>query len=181
MADPFRVTSPFRTLAAPATGKEYFVGYRVIRASPQEFLMALRLPNSNTASGEAAKSRLSKYFQIRNKQVRQNSVSFEIVPDLPFLKEYYDKKDPLVFTLKNRDLKNEEIEFDVHMTGMGGKSVHSRVEVKPHELGSELKFYLFKDDYSATLIQLFLSSFKVLKITFDDPKEASMHTLKETK
>lgn len=168
------------TVSARAEGTEYFVGYRVIRTSPQEFVKAIRMPDTNTV-GDSDKSRLTKYFQIRHKQVLQNNVSFEVVPDLPFFKEHYDSKSPLIFSVSDRELKNEHIELSVIMTGLGGQQLHGRVEVKPHELGSELKFFVTNESYPEALVKVFVSSFKILKITFDDPQEASAQTVKELK
>lgn len=162
--------------------KEIFAGYRVIRASPQNFLSALKLQDAQLkkSENESDRSRLSRYFKIKNKIVRQDSISFQIYPDFPILKDYYEANQHIEFIISETGHIENNIDLKISMFSNKKEVLSGRIEITRHELGSLLKFYIIDSTYNPMMLDLFIKSFKLAHITFSEEKEATKQTLKES-
>lgn len=170
--------SLLNTPAALAADKR--IGYRVIRTSPQEFKKAIWMSETNTRGAED-KSRLTKFFRIKDKKVRQEFVTFKVELDFPVLSEYYETSNLVAFKVTDQNRSTENARLDIDVQAPFKNIIHGYVEILPHEVGSLLTFYVIDSTYSDWAIDLFTKSFQLVHFIAADPNSATKQTVKELK
>ncbi len=144
----------------------------------------MRLQDANIQNAERTHqqpSRLNRYFKIKNKVVRQDYISFQVYPDLPLLREYYETNEFVEFVVNEEQRVGNDIQLNIKMLTHKKESLSGRIEISRHEMGSLLKFYIMKSTYNPVVVDLFLRTFKLAKITFNEESDAAKQTVKETR
>lgn len=156
-------------------------GYRVIRASPIDFRNALWTKESHINEYSKSRSRLSHLLKIKNKSIHKDFVSFQVIPNVSFLKENYQLNQLTEFVIFSQPTTNPKYRLDITINTALKSSVHGYIDVAPHELGSLLTFYVEKSTYSDFTIDLLIKSFQLIRVTSTDQESAAIQTQKELK
>jgi hypothetical protein len=133
----------FFALAAP-TKEGSVKGYRVVHASPYDFVNALSTPVSprqrERAKTKKYTSRLERYFRIKYKIIEGNSVTLVILPDLPLFDTIF--KDQGLITLKATLVRETATTFLYDVVFPSKESISATMLVEPHPSGSLLTLTL---------------------------------------
>jgi hypothetical protein len=162
----------FVSFPTPTYAEEPHQSYRIIRTSPYEFVSALRTAPQNQKAQQASGSRLAKFFRIKNRVVRDKSIEFEIIPEIPLLPEYFENLTQLKIVMTEESSQNQTYEFDTFIKAKGKKNIHSKVRISPHPLGALLKLQLIDSDYSSWTLKAFSAAAKTMGFLADSPEDA---------
>jgi hypothetical protein len=172
----------FGSLTTHAQSKkpdDKIAGYRVIRASPTDFRNALWAQEIHNNASDVGVSRLSKYLKIKNKTVRQNFISFQVIPDVSLLKENYIANQLTEFIISEKKISDQHYRLNVIVNAPYRNYVNGHIDVQAHELGSLLTFYIEKSTYTDLTIDLMIKTFQLVKIISKDQSSATTNTVKE--
>ncbi len=158
---------------------ENFVGFRVIRTSPEEFLKLHRMNfnRNDYGSGESPSSRLTRFVKIQNKTVRQNVVKYEVKPDFPILKEYFEGIKSMNFVVTESAKSNNAYDLNVIVEAPQFQKVNARIEVEKHEQGALLKFFITDSDYSKVSLDIFIGAIRAFKFARETADQAAKDTM----
>jgi hypothetical protein len=119
-------------------------GYRVIYASPAEFVSALVTPLSADrrplAKPKRYTSRLERYFRVKRKIIEGNSVTMQILPDLPLVETFFKERG--LIELKATLVKETQNSYLYDVVFPANEAVSATLLVEPHPSGSQLTLTL---------------------------------------
>ncbi len=119
-------------------------GYRVIHASPDEFASALstRLARYPMTRQQHYASRLDRFFRIQSKLIEGNTVTMNIMPDLPLVDPAFGGARLVTVKTTLVDRNATSFFYDVELTA--GFTVLAKLEVSPHPSGSLMTCQIVK-------------------------------------
>jgi len=147
---------------APKPDSQYRV-YRIIRASPQDFVYAIKAPFRSEAQIKAlpqgsGASRLEKFFRIADKQIHGDVIRVTLAHRVSFLPGSTERS-PTVTVILTEDPKKRltnEFFFDAKFETTWGTTIASNLLVHPNEQGALLELVVNKTNLSDRSLQAFM-------------------------
>jgi len=146
--------------------------YRVIRASPNDFVSALRISPTNQVGKKEATSRLSKFFRLKNKRVVGKSIEMEVIPDLPLLDEYFPDIKLLHLKMNETISTGKSFQYTVFFMVKNNEVIQAEMFIIPHALGSLLTLDFNKTNYPEWTVAAFLTAASNLGFVAKSAEEA---------
>jgi hypothetical protein len=159
---------------------EILVGYRLIRTSPEEFMKAHLMPYHLIASkikNSDQDSRLTRYIIMKNKVVRQDSVTYEFKPDVPGLENILSDWQKVIINVKTVAKKMNEYELKAEINIPSQPLLHSKIDLLKHEQGTLMKFTVLEGSYSKTTLNILISFIRRFKFARESADQAVFDTL----
>lgn len=166
--------------ALTAQAEPTATAYRVIRASPHDFVSAIRSRTTQAARGPAT-SRMQKFFRIKSKMVEGPKVRLEILPEVPLLASYFPAASTVRIELIQRDLRRDVYRFDARLEAMGGQWLNADLQIEPVTEGSLLRLSFKDSSYSPRVTSWFMAAARSLGFVFPTPAEAERDVQKSTR